>query len=278
MKYAKDAFGSRLEITIMWDDKNDSGVAESFLYVEQFEEKYSRFKADNILSEINTWKKCKLDSEITSLIHLCKKVSSLTQWYFDITILPLLENAGYWISATKLPQHIWYKNIELQDDVITLHNGVQIEFGSYGKGYMLDVIYNILQKYHSSFVIDFWGDIRVSGKKKIYLEDPWNTSKNIWSIILKNLSIASSSWNKRVLEQGHHLINPINIKSQSDKIAVYVTHKLWVFADIFATALFVAPLELSLKVLESVEWLEALIIWADGKIFKSQWFITELTL
>lgn len=86
------------------------------------------------------------------------------------------------------------------------------------------------------------------------------------------MAIASSSGNKRKFSQGHHLMNPKKGESQGDKIAVYVTHKLGVFADIFSTALFVTPLKKSLEILEKTPWLEALIIWSDGKIFKSQGF------
>jgi hypothetical protein len=54
MKYSKDAFGSRLEITILGNSKNDSGISESFFAVEVFEANYSRFIPHNKLSKINT--------------------------------------------------------------------------------------------------------------------------------------------------------------------------------------------------------------------------------
>lgn len=278
MKYTRDAFGSRLEISIFSDTKNDSGISESFLMVEEFEKKYSRFITNNLLSEINSGKKIKIQKEIISLIQLCLKVSKLTQGYFDITILPLLENAGYGVKKDIMKESLGYENITLNDDFLTLQQNTQIEFGSCGKWYMLDVIYAILKQYHDNFIINFWWDIRVNWTYTILLEDPWDIQKSIGNICLHNASIASSSWNRRKIWKWHHLINIKNKTCQDDKIAVYVTHRLWVFADIFATALFVSPLELSLKVLESVEWLEALIIWADGKIFKSQWFNATLTL
>ena len=98
MKYTQDAFGSRLDITL-YDEKNDSGISESFSIVEDFEKKYSRFKSENILSEINSKKIFSLDPEISSLLRLCIKVSKMTQGSFDITLLPVLENKGYGIQA-----------------------------------------------------------------------------------------------------------------------------------------------------------------------------------
>lgn len=270
MKYSKDAFGSRLEISILGENANDSGISESFFAVETFENNYSRFKHANILSEINSWKCINISPEITSLIQLCIKISRLTKGYFDITLIPILENAWYGILSWKMEEYVWYKNIFLNDNQIELKNGVQIEFWSCGKGYMLDVIYNILKRYHTDFVINFWGDIRVRGKRNIFLEDPCDINKNIWSVPLENMSLASSAGNKRKIKWWHHLIDMHQGKSQNDKLAVYVTHKLWVFADIFATALFVTPLDISLKILEQVDGLEALIISSSGKIFKTK--------
>ena len=277
MQYVFDAFGSRLEI-LLKNEKNDSGISESFWVVRDFERKYSRFQKWNILSEINSSKQAILEPEILSLIRLCLRVSKLTGWFFDITILPVLENLWYGIVPWKLRENIGYENIILSWNRLTLKNNVNIEFGSFGKWYMLDVIHNILQKYHSEYSVIFWWDMRVVGNQKVLLEDPRDTTKYIWEISLRNLSLASSAWNRRKFWNSHHLINAKDKASQNEILGVYVTHKLGVFADIFATALFVTPLEKTLKILEQVDGLEALIISKDGKIYKSKWFTGELSL
>lgn len=143
---------------------------------------------------------------------------------------------------------------------------------------MLDVLYNFLITHYERFVINFGGDIRVAGKKTIHLEDPLRSGKYIGTIDLENTSIASSSGNKRKIGHQHHLINPKTGKSEDTILAVYVTHRLGVFADIFATALFVSPLPVSIKVLEKVAGLEALIIMQNGKIHTTQNFNATLTI
>ena len=64
---------------------------------------------------LNKNKKSSIDSEFLSIINLSKKVSDLTDWYFDITILPIIENIWYWIFKKKLEENIWYKNIEIDN-------------------------------------------------------------------------------------------------------------------------------------------------------------------
>lgn len=276
MKYTKNALGSRLEITFFEVIENDSVVTESFSLIDDFEKKYSRFIEGNILSAMNTQKKYTLEPEIVALVRLCIKVSEMTQGSFDITLLPLLENTGYGIREEKMNESFGYKNIDLKENILTLHNEVQIEFGSCGKWYLLDLVYNTLRKYYTHFVLNFGWDIRVSGEQEIVLEDPLDTTKSIWKICLRDWALASSSGNRRKTDTGHHLIDMQRESSQNDKLAIYVTHPLWVMADIFATALFVSPLEKSLEILEKTNNLEALIISREWKIYKSQGFTVDL--
>ncbi|MDD3144827.1 MAG: FAD:protein FMN transferase [Candidatus Gracilibacteria bacterium] len=276
MEYSKNLFGSRLDITIRSDIKVDDIIENCFLQAENFENKYSRFIKGNYLYKLNKEKSSQIDGELFSILELCKKVSELTSGYFDITILPFLENAGYGIENKIIDENIGYKNIEINDNYIFLKNGVSIDLGSVGKGYIIDKIYNILDKSFDEFIINFGGDIRVKGKHIIYLEDPFDDKKIIGEIELENCSIAGSSPNKRKLNKGHHLINPKNKESQNDKIALFVTHKLASFSDIFSTALFVTPLDESLKILGKINGLEGLIIDKDGSIYKSTNFNCKL--
>lgn len=272
MKFTKDLCGSKLEILIHSEWEFSDLIQECFNLSEQFEQKYSRFIEWNYLSELNKTKQSTIDSEFESILKLCIKVSDITGGYFDITIQPTLENAWYWISKNKLIENIWYNNINIQDNNIILKNWVSIDLWSVWKWYIVDKIYNLLCKEIDEFSINFWWDIRISWEKKIKLEDPLDDKKTIWHIVLLNKSIASSTWNKRIFWWKHHLINAKSKESQNDKLAVYVTHNLAVFADIFATAFFVTPLKDSLNVLASIPWLEAMIINEDGKIYKSKWF------
>ncbi|MDD3793503.1 MAG: FAD:protein FMN transferase [Candidatus Gracilibacteria bacterium] len=269
MKYSRNLFGSRLDITINSKNIDEELIETCFLQAQNFENKYSRFIKGNYLYNLNKKKSSQIDGELFSIINLCKKVSDLTDGYFDITIIPFLENIGYGIEDIFIDENIGYKNIEIKDDIIYLKNEVSIDLGSVGKGYIIDKIYTILDKKYDNFIINFGGDIRVKGKHIIYLEDPLNDKNIVGEIELQDCFIASSSPNKRKTKKGHHLINPFEKNSQNDKIAIFLTHKLSSFSDIFSTALFVTPLEKSLNILSSIKGLEGLIIDSNGNIYKS---------
>ena len=271
MKYTRDFLGTELSLSSS-EDISSELLSECYLKIEEFEKKYSRFIEGNYLDNLNIQKRAPLTKELKTLVELANKTSEHTKWYYDISILPFLENAGYGIKKEKLSEIYWYKNIEITESEIILHNNISIEFWSLWKWYLIDILYVILDKKLWDFIINFWGDIRVKWKKKILLEDPYDNKKSIGEIEVKNFAIASSSWIKRKFWEKHHIINPFTGESKNEITSLFVTHKLATFADMYATALFVSPLEIWIHLLEKIEWLEALIICQNGKVIQTKKF------
>ena len=274
-KYECEALGTKLIIAIQDNSVYTPDIDSIFSNIKIFESHYSRFKKWNILDTLNTEKQIQAPTELISMISLAQKLSQMTDGYFDISFLPLLENIGYWISDSKLEENIGYKNIEIKWEYIYLHNGISIELWAIWKGYLVDFIYNSLEKKYQNFTINFGGDIRIKGKEKFLLEDPFDEAKAIWEIQLENLSLAASNPEKRKTSKWTHLVNPKATKIDIKK-AIFITHKLGIFADAFSTALFVSPLSMSLDILEQTDWLEWIIIAENWEIYKSVWFDAKL--
>ena len=270
--YKKELLWTILEIWVQDEITNENIFSEIFEMVKIFEEKYSRFKKWNYLYNLNILKEAKIDTDLETMINISKKVNEISNWYFDITLLPFLENNWYGIFEEKLKTNFWMQNIILENKKIILKNNIMIDLGWIWKWYLIDVIFDNLKKYYNNFVINFWWDLRISGKQNIFLEDPTDQTKNIWKIEIENLALASSGSSKRKIKNWHHLINPKTWTSEEKILWVYVTHKFASFADSFATALFVSPLEISLEILKKVPNLEAMIITSSGDIYKTNNF------
>ncbi len=298
MKYSKNMLWTILTIDITDNQVNIQDIDFCFGMVASFEQKYSRFIPNNFLDTLNQKKYSEIDPEFYSILQLCLKISKLSEWYFDISILPFLENSGYGITQDKLDEVYWYENIELSQKItnkqiqydniqhnniqkntqhtlyyINLKNNISIEIGSVGKWYLIDKIYNHLSKKYSHFIIDFGGDIKTCWKYTIQLDSWKEYKKSIGSIELNNLSIASSNGQKRAYNSTHHLVNTHKQLQKTDiKNTLFVTHKLSALSDIIATALFVSPLPTCKKIISSIPWLEAYIIFENWSIYSTPWF------
>ena len=276
MIFEKEAFGSLLQIDTFQQNIPNDRIKLCFDTVSLFEQNYSRFIPDNYLNKFNRNWWGKLTDEFKYLIKLAQKVWEDTNGYFDITLLPVLENNGYGIEKENLKVITWMNFIYLDENLCKLHHWVQIDLGGIGKWYMIDVLFWLLDEYLDTFIINFGGDIRVKWSHIIWLEDPFDTTKIIGEVSIENISLCGSSGQKRKIKNGHHIINPKTKQSQSDKIAVFCSHEKTIYSDTYATALFAAPLDESIKILNKSPWLEALIIASNGNIFKSHGFKASL--
>lgn len=277
MQYNFNALGSTLKI-ISSQDIDSKYLTECEEKINSFEKKYSRFINGNYLYTLNLSWTSHIDDEFKTLFRLCEKVYKETQGYFDITLLPTLEKLWYGKTYEALGKKIWMKHIQVEWNIIFL-NWVALEFWSIGKWYMIDWIFSHLSKHSSDLIVDFGWDLRVWQVEKIIgLEDPFDDTKVIWTVTLSNESLWASAWNKRTFHWSHHLINAHSWNSQKDKIAVFTKHKLASLADIYSTALFVSPLDISLEIVKKTPWLSALIIWSDGSIYETENFNSHLNI
>lgn len=216
------------------------------------------------------------DDEFIELLNLSRQVSESSFWYFDVTVCSRLESIGYGKFWREDNSNVTWRDIEIHGNYIELKNGAKIDFGWIGKGYMIDILFDILNPSFSEFIINFGWDIRVKWSHPIGLEDPCESSKIIGEILLKNASLCASSWQKRRFWDYHHLINPKTKDSPNEILTVFTYHSSACLADMYATALFVAPLETSLVILENASWLEGLIITSKWDIYQSNGFECRL--
>lgn len=267
--FEKELMWSKLKIK--WDSSISKEVEALFNYTLEFEKKYSRFIKWNFLDELNKKWNWEIDNTIKHLINLSLKVSELSEWNFDITISPILGKLGYWEDSKS---KVWYKNIKIKWNKIFL-NWTNIEFWSMWKWYIVDYIFNKLSKNNENLLVDFGWDIKFKWDFKIFLESPFKENESIWEYLWNNISLASSWGYKRKFKWSHHLVSPSEKKSVNTIKSIFISHESALISDIFSTAIFVSPLDIWLKILDTVKWLEWLII-TENEVIKTPWYKWKL--
>lgn len=263
------AMWSELKIT---HNSSNSEIEEIFSYVKDFEQTYSRFIKWNYLDWLNSWSISELDNISLQFLNIAKEAYRLSEGHFDITISPILEELGYWNKEKEYK--IWLDWIEIMWNELHL-NGRKIEFWSMWKWYIVDYAFAKLSPSNDKILIDFGWDIKFKWDFKIWLESPFVENEIIWTYLWKDTSLAASSWSKRKFNGHNHLISKEFNTSIKQKKWVFLSHPSSLISDIFSTAVFVSPLNIWIKIIQSVKDLEWMIIEED-KIFKSEWYKWKL--
>lgn len=202
----------------------------------RIEQKFSRYREDNIIYQVNTKKSVKVDDETARLLDYAEKLYHLSDGLFDITA-GVLRKIWRFDGSSHTPnqddidallQFIGWEKVHWDNPNITLLEGMEIDLGGIGKEYAVDRAAHIIQSYLSSrklkisILVNFGGDITVlgpeSGKGRGWLIGvdtgiDGSTDKENQSLIeLEHGGIATSGDTRRfVVRDGKrlgHVLNP----------------------------------------------------------------------
>ena len=160
----------------LFEDINEPTLTTIFADCERFclayEARYSRFKTDSQISQLNRKKQLKNPSEeLQSLLQFGKNMYLRSNTHFNFLLGHVLEARGYdadYSFTTKplaetdqTPNPI--SDLQITAHEVTLNHGA-VDLGGFGKGYLIDLLANRLQSEHDLryFLINGGGDIYVS--------------------------------------------------------------------------------------------------------------------
>lgn len=266
MKFDLPALGTHWWFEI-WDDVSHQEIKniqqQVIELVVSFEEKYSRFLPNSVISQLNRERILELDYESLELLRYGVQLFERSHGVFNILVGHILEARGYdknyslTDSGSKsLSAGNPTKDIEFKGNIAHIKHG-NVDIGGYGKGWLIDKLHHHLKHIGvGQYLINGGGDIYVThhGNQPvdIYLEDPKKPEKLVGKIQLKNRAFAGSSPHKRAwpltadsAEQQHHIVS-----EQPVKDVIYLTASTAVDADAFATTLLQTSTQTTQRILD----------------------------
>ena len=247
--------------------------------VEEFERNYSRFRESSLVSTVaKTAGVYVFPSDGKKLLMMYRKMYDLTGGAVTPLIGQTLVDAGYDSTYSLTPRENiqpilnWDDVMKYDEDTYTLttHTPLQLDFGALGKGYIVDIVSEILiENGVTEFTVDAGGDMYHSGEVlRVGLEHPENPEQVIGVAEITQGSICGSSGNRRKWKNFTHIINPHTQKSPTHIKALWVTASSTMLADGLTTALFFTDALLLKKEFE----FEYVIMYSDGTAFISSHF------
>lgn len=215
--------------------------------VEIFEQNYSRFRSNSLISEISQKAgSYNLPDDAEKLFSVYKKLYEATDEMVTPLMGKVLSDAGYDSNYSLKPKEEvfaapkWEDAFEYNHPTLVLKAPTQFDFGAAGKGYLVDLVSEILENHKiASYMVNAGGDIRTRGRLiKVGLENPSNTTEAVGVTEIRNTSICGSAGNRRAWDKYTHIINPKTAKSPTEIIAVWVVAETTILADGLTTALF----------------------------------------
>ena len=280
-----EAIGTAWQIDIyegISDAEEASVLSKIKNRIELFDQAYSRFRSDSLVAkmskETGTFT---LPADADKMFSLYRDLYVRTGGLFTPLVGDLLSDAGYdaqYSLRQKKELQIppaWDDVMEYGDSRIRIKKPVMLDFGAGGKGYLIDLVGQVLEENTiHEYCIDAGGDILQKSKTpiRVGLENPENVNQVVGVCTLANASICGSAGNRRAWGDFTHIINPKTLSSYGDIIAVWVVADTALVADALATCLFFVPA----STLASAYEFEYVLIRKDHSIEKSANFTGHL--
>ena len=265
-------------------------------WLADFEVKYSRYRLDSMISEVNRAagkEAVPIDDELESMFRLCDWFHWLTRGVFDPTLLPLSLLWDYHPECPVIPakeaierarEHVGWLKVQRDTGRVYLpEKGMAIDTDGFGKEYAVDRVAEMaLQRGIEQFVVDFGQDLRVHGKPpeagewRIGLEHPEDPGRCWCGVALRDRAVATSGdYLRNFFQDGvryGHILDPrTGYPVQHACGAVSVVAPTCVEAGIIATAAFVLGPEKGLLLIEDCHHVEG-CMWLNDRRLRTSGF------
>lgn len=217
--------------------------------IELFDKTYSRFRKDSLVVEMSKKSGAyNLPPDALPLLALYKQLYHITDGAVTPLIGDVLSDAGYDASYSLQPRPLHHPNqwedvLDYTYPKLTMKKPAILDFGAAGKGYLTDIIGELLSKNDiHNYCIDASGDFLYKSSEKkplrIGLEHPENPKQVIGVAEITEGSLCGSAGNRRKWQGFHHIISPHTLKSPTHIAAVWVIAQTGLIADALTTSLF----------------------------------------
>ena len=193
------AMGSPCEIQLETDSADLAEEVGSLVQQEaiRIERKFSRYRSDSVLSMINNSHGSPVlaDGETAALLDYADRCFRVSQGRFDVTS-GVLRRVWTFDGSDRVPTAagieelcslIGWHRVRWERPLITLPEGMEIDFGGLGKEYAVDMaLMRAVQRTKLPVLVNFGGDLRVSGPR---------SGGQRWRVLIDSVDLnASRAW------------------------------------------------------------------------------------
>lgn len=250
--YEFEAIGTHWAIEILSAQAfTDELITTIHRTVDLFDQRYSRFRDDSLVAQLaREGELPDPPEEFVDMLSFAKDMYEISEGAFSIAVGASLHRMGYGsrIHGHDILRNIW-DEITYSRQKIVIPRGEMLDFGGFGKGWLIDRFVDVMRTAGiHEFIVNGGGDLYCESNTLIEfkLEDPHDETKQFGQTRITHGALAASNTIKRAWQDGevrkHHIIDPVtDDSSDSGVIAAYVRADTALIADTMATILIVRP-------------------------------------
>lgn len=241
--------------------------------VAEFDYMWSRFRQDSLVTALGReGGTIPVGHDGEAMLRLYSRLYAATDGAVNPLVGAALEHLGYDASyrltplpGAPAPVPTWEGIFQGTTALLTVRRGTVLDVGAVGKGRLVDLVADILVRAgQRAFTVDAGGDMRHlgpgpvpgadgEGPLRVALEHPFDTSRAVGVVGLRDAAIAASATNRRAWAEGlHHVIDARTGRPVSDVVATWAVARTAMLADAASTAAFFLPPEQVLTALDGV--------------------------
>lgn len=248
-----EGLGTRWIIELVGDETTFPTDLSQLLLttISLFDDTYSRFKPDSLVGQLN--RNTTISNpprELIDMFAFAHKMHIATNGVFDISVAGSLQKLGYGDdNGSKSVYEGFWDEAVYSTKEIRIPRGSAVDFGGFGKGWLLDRLALVLEHHnHPFYVINGGGDIVLSaqGPIELGLEHPYDPTKVIGTTqIIKGALAVSSVVKRRWIKDGqsyHHIIDPVTAKpADNGVVSTYVKGTTALITDTLSKIVLLRP-------------------------------------
>ncbi len=291
---SQSKMGTRVEVKIWYDDAREAAHLISLAMAEfdRIETAMSTYLADSEITRINEIaanKPATVSRELFDLIDRALQLSVTTNGAFDITYDSVGQlydfRAGIHPAPEQIATHldeIDYRHVQLDHETSTIRfgrAGVRVNLGGIAKGYAVESVIDLLRDAGVSHALaTAGGDTRMLGDRGngpwvIGVRDPDDKEGLVTRLALQDEAISTSGDYERFFIEDdvryHHILNPSTGRSAGTVRSVTIIGPDATMTDGLSTSVFVLGADVGLKLIETIEGYEALVVDTEHRVLLS---------
>ena len=241
----------------------------------------------------------RLSEETAQMVSFSLEMAEKTDGALDPAIYPVLEAWGFTTDTKRVPpqeeidallEHVDYEKITLEGDLLTVPEGMELDFGAVGKGYAGDFAAETIRTHGiGSAILSLGGNIQAVGSRpdgtdwRIGLRSPWEDG-TLGVLRVSDCAVVTSGGYENYFEdeEGNvywHILDPATgYPADSGLASVTIVCPQGRMGDALSTALFVMGPQKAEEYWRENEGFEMILVTQEGELLITEELSDRFTL